>query len=129
MSLFTPRIPYKPFVILLLLTCGMTYAQTDTPMLVVGDTTYQIVEQVDISCLPNAFNALDALEPWQQELFNAGFRLNVSATGAAPFWERRCGTTHYVIRRGNFGGQILTLLQTNGGAGVIYTGQELTDCD
>ena len=113
----------------LLITCfllgSFAYGQTGTPMLVVGDTTYQIVEEVDISCLPNAFNALNALEPWQQELFDAGFRLNVSSTGVAPFWERRCGTTHYVIARGNFGGQTLTLLQTNGGAGVIYTGIEL----
>ena len=119
----------KKLLLLTLLMSSMAWGQTNTPMLVVGNTTYQIVEEVDISCLPNAFNALNALEPWQQELFNAGFRLNVSATGAAPFWERRCGTTHYVIRRGHFGGQILTLLQTNGGAGVIYTGQPLLACD
>ena len=115
----------KNIIILLLFTCGIATAQTETPMLVVGDTTYQIVEEVDISCLPNAFNALNALEPWEQELFDAGFRLNVSSTGVAPFWERRCDTTHYVIARGNFGGQTLTLLQTNGGAGVVYTGIEL----
>ena len=115
----------KKLLLMTLMMSGMAFGQTDTPMLVVGDTTYQIVEQVDISCLPNAFNALNALEPWQQELFDAGFRLNVSSTGVAPFWERRCETTHYVIRRGNFGGQMLTLLQTNGGAGVVYTGVEL----
>ena len=117
----------KKLLLSMLLMSGMAWGQTDAPMLVVGSNTYQIVgdTRIDVSCLPNAFNALNALEPWQQELFDAGFRLNVSSTGVAPFWERRCGSTHYVIRRGNFGGQMLTLLQTNGGAGVVYTGAGL----
>lgn len=70
----------------LLITCFLlgSFAYGQTPQLVVGDTTYRIVEEVDVSCLPNAYQSLRALQPWEQCLFSLGF---TRVPGAIREWE------------------------------------------
>ena len=69
----------------MLLMSGMAWGQTDTPLLVVGDDAYQIVVDTDVSCLPNTYQSLRALQPWEQCLFSLGF---TRVPGSIREWEK-----------------------------------------
>ena len=82
----------KKLLLLLFLTCGMTYAQTASNTITLNGTNYLVVEgRVDVGCIGQLAPA--PLQPWEHTVLGAGF----TSSGTNRLYSRVDGITTITI--------------------------------